>query len=44
MIFNKENNCEIFKNIFRREKFSKISAQVGHFQTARNTVIEKVNF
>jgi len=26
------------------EKFSKISVQVGHFQTARNTVIEKVDF
>ena len=33
-----------FKNIFRMEKFSKISAQVGHFQTARNTVFEKGDF
>jgi hypothetical protein len=28
----------------RREKFSKINAQVGHFQTRRNTVIEKADF
>ena len=44
MIFNKENNCEIFKNIFEVEKFSKISAQVGHFQTRRNTIFEKAEF
>jgi hypothetical protein len=41
MIFNKENNCEIFKNIFEGEKFSKIIARVWHFQTRRNTVFKK---
>jgi hypothetical protein len=35
---------DFFELKMRREKFSKISAQVGHFQTARNTVIEKVDF
>jgi hypothetical protein len=42
--FTRREKVDFLWQKIEGEKFSKISVQVGHFQTARNTVIEKVDF